>query len=459
MQWNGRLISMIVVVALTSFMGTFLISSVNIALPAIEKSFLLDAVSLSRIVTAFLLSTAIFLLPAGRWGDLMGIRRLFRIGLFIFVISSLGGGLAPSGNWLILCRFIQGIGAAFSNTTGPAILVSAFPPQHRGRVLGISVSGVYTGLAAGPFIGGMLTEYAGWRSIFFTGAALGLFCIVLAWIYLGKDETSTSARRRFDYPGTGLYMTGFVLLVAGSSMIPFLAGWLFLAFGTFALILFWFVETRTEMPVLDTRLFKGNRLFAYSNIAALINYSATFAIVFYLSLFLQKIQGMPPRTAGTILVAQPVMMALMSPITGRLSDRIQPRFFTSTGMFMCALGLLAMAFLTAATPVWAIVLLLLWVGTGFALFSSPNMNTIMGSVQKHQLGLASGTAATMRVAGQIISMTIATLFIALYIGNQTVKTVPDAIFLRTMHYGFITFALICGLGVWFSMKRGKVTFG
>ncbi len=457
MQWNSRNISLVLVVALTSFMGTFLVSAVNLALPAIEKDFALDSVALSRIVTAFLLSTAIFLLPSGRWGDIFGIRRLFMVGVIIFVISSLGGGLAPSGNWLIVCRFLQGIGAAFSSTTGAAILVSAFPPQYRGRVLGISVSGVYTGLAAGPFLGGMLTEYAGWRSIFFSGAALGLLCIILAWIYLGKDEPVERNKIRFDYTGTLLYMLGFVLLVEGSSRIPQPTGWIMLGAGALSLILFWLAESKIELPVFDTKLFKGNRLFAYSSLAALINYSATFAIVFYLSLFLQKIQGLPPRAAGAILVAQPIMMALMSPLAGRWSDRFQPRIFTSTGMLMCAAGLFVMAFLTASTPVWFIVSLLLWVGIGFAFFSSPNMNTIMGSVQKHQLGLASGTASTMRIAGQIFSMAIATLFIAFYIGNQPVKTVPNDLFLTSMRYGFITFGFICLVGVWFSMRRGRVS--
>jgi EmrB/QacA subfamily drug resistance transporter len=459
MKWTNRHISLVIVVLVTSFMGTFLISAVNIALPSIEQTFTLDAVRLSRVVTAFLLATAIFLLPAGRWGDIFGNKRLFKAGVVIFTLSALGGGLSPSGNWLIFFRFLQGIGAAFSGTTGAAILVSAFPPQYRGRVLGISVSGVYTGLAAGPFIGGMLTVYSGWRSIFYTGATLGAICLILAMIYLGKEEVELKQKKRFDYPGILLFMAGFVALVAGSSSIPKTAGWLLLAGGVFTLVLFWLVENRSKEPVLDTRLFNHNRLFAYSNIAALINYSATFAIVFFLSLFLQKVHGLTPRGAGLILVAQPIVMALMSPVTGRLSDRIQPVVFTTIGMSICTVGLALFAFINETTPLWQIIVLLVWMGTGFAFFSSPNMSTIMGSVQKHQLGLASGTASTMRVAGQIISMTIATLFIAAFIGTQPVKTVPNAVFLKVMMYGFLTFSAICLAGVYFSFNRGKANIG
>jgi MFS family permease len=245
-------------------------------------------------------------------------------------------------------------------------------------------------------------------------------------------------------------------MVYGSSRIPAISGWLLMGGGSLALVLFWWIESRSAMPVLETKLFTRNRLFAFSNLAALINYSATFAIVFLLSLYLQKVQGLSPRNAGIILVAQPAMMAIFSPVAGRLSDRIQPRYLATLGMTMCTLGLAAFAFLTGTTPVWLIVALLFWVGLGFAFFSSPNMNTIMSSVQKNQLGLASGSAATMRVVGQIVSMTIATLFFAGMMGNQAIESVPDNLFLKAMKWGFITFSFISVAGIWFSYSRGKM---
>jgi MFS family permease len=210
------------------------------------------------------------------------------------------------------------------------------------------------------------------------------------------------------------------------------------------------------MPVIETKLFTHNRLFAFSNLAALINYSATFAIVFLLSLYLQKIKGLSPRDAGAILVAQPIMMAVFSPVAGRLSDRIQPRYLTTLGMTMCTLGLAAFAFLSDTTSVVLIIILLIWVGLGFAFFSSPNMNTIMSSVNKTQLGLASGTASTMRVVGQITSMTIATLFFAGMFGNQTVEAVSSLLFLKALKWGFISFSIISAVGIYFSFNRGKI---
>ena len=456
MIWSRKQISILAIVATTSFMGTFLISSVNIALPAIEKSFGLNAVTLSWVVTSFLLSTAMFLLPFGRWGDLTGIRWLFKTGVVVFTLSSLMCGFAPSGTWLIIFRFIQGIGAACSSTTGLAILVSSFLPQQRGRVLGFSVAAVYLGLAFGPFAGGYITQFLGWRSIFFLSAILGILTTAIAIMYLGKDEANMDAERKIDLRGTILYMIGLVILVYGSSQIPSLTGWLLLASGILTLFVFWRMETKSAYPVIDTGLFTKNRLFAFSNLAALINYSATFAIVFLLSLYLQKIAGLSPRSAGTILVAQPAVMAIFSPIAGRLSDRIQPRYLTTIGMSMCTTGLAAFAFLSLSTPVWIIVCLLFWLGLGFALFSSPNMNTIMSAVSKSQYGLASGTSATMRVLGQIVSMTIATLFFAAFIGNQAIETVPDHLFISAIRWGFFTFSLVSVVGIFFSYNRGQI---
>jgi EmrB/QacA subfamily drug resistance transporter len=455
-KWDKRQISIVSVVAVTSFMGTFLFSSINIALPAIEKSFGLSAIALSWVLTAFLLATAMFLLPVGRWSDLTGIRRIYKTGVVVFTFTSLACGLATSGFGLIIFRFLQGIGAAFTSTTGAAILVSSFLPQHRGRVLGIAVSAVYLGLAFGPFAGGFLTQYLGWRSIFFVASAFGVFTSAVAFTFLGKDNLAAEGSKTMDLKGTFFYMSGLVSMVYGSSLIPTMTGWMLMVGGILLLIMFWVQESKSRMPVMDTRLFVRNRLFAYSNLAALINYSATFAIVFLLSLYLQKVQQLSPRDAGAILVVQPFMMALFSPLAGRLSDRIQPRYLTTLGMAMCTFGLVTFAFLSSDTSIWFIFLMLVWMGLGFALFSSPNINTIMGSVNQSQYGLASGTAATMRVIGQITSMTIATLFFAGFFGNKTIEMVPDTVFLSALKWSFFSFSLICIAGIYFSYNRGTV---
>ncbi len=437
-------------------MGTFLISSINIALPAIEQSFGLNAISLSWVITAFLVATGIFLLPVGKWGDISGNVRLFKAGLIVFTLASVLCAVSPSGVWLIIARFVQGVGSAFTNTTGQAILVTNFPARNRGQVIGISVASVYAGLATGPFIGGFLTQSLGWHSLFYVAAILGVLSTIIAFAFLEKDTHVPSGDKKVNLRGTLFFVIGLVGLVYGSSHIPSAYGWGLMIFGIVMLVLFWIIESRLANPMFETRLFTHNKLFGFSNLAALINYTATSAIVFFLSLYLQKIQGLPPREAGAVIIAQPVMMAIFSPVVGRLSDRIQPRYFATLGMAMCSIGLFAMSFFTSTTPLWIIILVLVWEGLGFAFFSSPNMNTIMSSVDKSRYGQASGTASSMRIFGQIVGMTIVTFFFAFHFGSKAVTEVNDTIFLIAMKWGFVTFALISVMGIYFSFTRGNV---
>lgn len=451
--------SVLLVVSITSFMGTFLISSINIALPAIEKSFHLNAIELSWIVTAYILANAMLLLPVGKWGDAAGNTKLFKTGLIIFTLSSLFCALAPNASWLIVARFLQGIGSAFSNTTGQAILVSAFPPKKRGQVIGISVASVYSGLAMGPLVGGIITQQIGWHSLFWLAVLLGLISIIVTFLFLEKDISLSDKKQKIDVRGTIIFMIGLPALTYGASLIPSLIGWCLMIGGLMLLVVFWFIEKHADRPILDTNLFTRNKLFAYSNIAALINYTATFAIVFFLSLYLQKIEGLSPQKAGAIIIAQPIMMAVFSPLVGKLSDKIQPRILATLGMGMCSVGLGALVFVGSGTPVWCIITILVWMGLGFAFFSSPNMNTIMSSVDKTRYGQASGIAASMRVFGQIVSMTIVTLFFAALFSGKGVDRVSNDVFLSAMRWGFTTFALISLVGIYFSITRGNIDRG
>ena len=449
-------LSILLVVAVTSYMGTFLVSAVNIALPTIEKDLALNAIELSWIITAFILAMALFMLPSGSWGDRSDNRRLFKLGLILFTISSGICYVAPDGHWLVAARFLQGIGAAFTGTTGQAILVSSFPAERRGQVLGISVASVYGGLALGPLIGGFITLHIGWRSLFLIAALFGLLTILISYLFLKSEKHKSVPAKGRDKIGTLLFMTGLAALVYGSSLIPSAVGWGLMSGAVILLLLFWRYESRITSPMLDTKLFSHNRLFTYSSLSALINYTSTFAIVFFLSLYLQKVQGLSPRDAGAVIVAQPAMMALFSPIVGRLSDKIQPRYFATTGMAMCTTGLGMLAFLGPATAIWIIVTILIWVGLGFALFSSPNMNTIMSSVERRQYGQASGLASSMRVFGQIISMSIVTLIFSLLFGSRSIEEVPNPVFLQAMRWGFIIFTLIGLPGIYFSFNRGNL---
>lgn len=443
------------VATLSSFMGPFMISSVNVALPAIQQEFGADAVALSWVATALLLAVAVLLIPLGKIGDIYGRKKIFTLGLVVYTLASLAGTFSSSMTMLIAVRVFQGFGAAMFVTTGMAIVTSVFPPERRGRAIGFYVAAVYIGLSVGPFAGGLLTQHLGWRSNFGVVVPFGAASIWVTLKYL-KGEWADARGETFDIPGSLLYATSVFLLVYGASLLPRLPAVYLILAGALALIAFVRVELRTPQPVFDVRLFSGNKLFVYSCLAALINYAATFAVTFLISLFLQYIKGLPPQAAGTILVAQPVVMAFLSPLAGRLSDRIEPRLISSAGMTLTVLGLLLFALVGTETSEYYIIATLLVLGFGFALFSSPNMNAIMGAVDKKFFGIASGTVAVMRVLGQMTSMAIAMVVFAAFMGREQITPNNYDLFLKSVKISFSIFAVLCTFGIFFSFSRGTL---
>jgi MFS family permease len=226
--------------------------------------------------------------------------------------------------------------------------------------------------------------------------------------------------------------------------------------GVVALVVFVKWERKIKSPVFEVKLFIENRTFAFSCLAALINYSATFAVTFLLSLYLQYIKGLTPQAAGIVLMAQPIIMAVFSPLSGKLSDRIEPRVIASLGMALTMLGLILLAFVGNNTVLIFIIISLMILGFGFALFSSPNMNAIMGSVDQRYYGIASGSVGSMRLLGQMLSMGIATLIFALFIGRAQITPEYYPALIKSVRVALIVFAGLCGVGIYFSLYRGRL---
>ncbi len=447
----------LIVATMAGFLTPFMGSAVNIALPTIANEYGMDAVLLSWVATAYLLAAAIFLVSIGRIADIYGRKKVFGIGIFIYTLSAILSALSPSGEWLVAFRFIEGFGASMIFGTGVAILTSVFPPGERGKALGINVAAVYFGLSVGPFLGGFLTQQFGWRSVFLSNVPLGAITLIfIFWKFKGK-EWAEAEGEKFDYTGSILWSVMLIAIMYGLSLLPAMMGaWLILA-GFLGLTLFIFWELKAEHPILDVTLFRTNRVFTFSNMAALINYSATFAVGFLLSLYLQYIKNFSPLNAGMILLAQPVMQAIFSPFAGKLSDRIEPRIVASSGMTLIVVGLSIFAFiLSETTALEFIIASLCLLGLGFALFSSPNTNAIMSSVEKKCYGVASGMVGTMRLIGQLLSMATAMLLFNLFIGR--VQITPDnyPLFLMSVQVAFIIFVILCIVGVFASLVRGKL---
>ena len=446
--------SILIIAAIAAFLTPFMGSTVNLAIPAIGSDLNIDAILLSWIATSYLLSTAIFLVPFGRLADIVGRKKIFLVGILLFTFSTLLSGFAPNAAFLIFARIVQGLGSAMIFATGIAIVTSVFPPKERGRAMGITIAAVYTGLSAGPFAGGLLTNYFGWRSIFFFTFPLGL--LVFFMLLRIPGEWAGAKGEKFDLKGSVLYGLSLSALIFGFSKLPDLSGFMLTLAGVTGIIGFILFEAKLEFPVMNVTLFRKNRVFAFSNLAALINYSATFAVAFLLSIYLQVVAGYTPREAGLILVTQPIIMAIVSPLAGRLSDRIEPSLLASAGMSITTLGLFVFIFLGEEFSLGLLISNLIFLGIGFGLFSSPNTNAIMSSVDKQFYGVASGAMGTMRLVGQMFSMGIAMLLFSLFIGREPLTPENAEGILQSMQFAFILFSGLCFLGIFASMARGKM---
>jgi len=442
-------------VCMAHFLMPFMMSAVGVALPTMGREFSASAIQLGLVETTYVLSASIFLLAMGRFGDIHGRRKVFQIGLLVF--SFVGGLLSQA--WtieiVIALRFLQGMGGAMVMATTMAIVVSAFPQDERGKALGLAVASVYAGISCGPFIGGFLVEALGWRSIFYMVLPLGLLTFVITRIKI-KEEWAEAKGEPFDWKGAAVYAASILLLVYGVSNLS--QGWW--AWGMLILAnigLFWFlkVEARTPFPLLNIKLLRNNRVFALSNLAALFNYAATFGVTFFLSLYLQYVKGMGPQQAGTILIIQPIVQTIFSPFCGRLSDRVPASWVATSGMGFCAIGLAVASSLSADSSLTVVYLLLVFLGLGFALFSSPNVSMIMGSVEPRYLGVASGLNASMRTLGMLSSMMIITLLFSYMMHGQPVTLDTQPAFLSSMRTALLIFCGLCVVGIGCSLGRVK----
>jgi EmrB/QacA subfamily drug resistance transporter len=450
-----QLYILLLATTLSSFLTPFMGSAVNVALPNMAKDLSMTALSLSWVASSFILAAAITLVPLGRLADIYGRKRIFLYGSIIFTLASFLCAWSETQFFLIFARVIQGIGGAMIFGTGTAMLISAYPVGERGKILGINLAGVYTGLTIGPFIGGLLTEHLGWRYIFLFTAILGII-IILIVVAMVKEEWSGTKGEGFDFTGSILYAVALFAIMYGFSLLPAYKAGLLIGIGIICLVFFILQQLKRPFPLLDIRLFLDNKVFAFSNLAALINYCATFAVTFLLSLYLQHIKMLTPSQTGIILIAEPVVQAFFSPFAGRLSDRFEPQIIASIGMALNVIGLIPLILIQSNTSIHYIIACLILLGIGFALFSSPNVNATMSAVENKFYGIASATLGTMRLTGQMFSMGITMLVFAIILGSQPLSEANNLLLLKSTQIIFAILAIICCGGIFASATRGKV---
>lgn len=446
-------IATLAIAMITSFISTFSGSALNLSIPDIGAEFNFTVASIGWIVNGFILASAAFSVPFGRLADITGRGRILIWGIAIFSLSSGAGGFATSMGFLITARVVQGLGSAMIFSTNTAVLISVFPPEKRGKVLGYSIAATYTGLTTGPVLGGLLNHHFGWRSIFFLTFIAGIIVFFIALYKLPKTVRGSNGHK-LDIFGNILYISTIVSIMYGLSVLSSVSAAKYLiSLGVVLFVIFIYRELKVDNPIIQVSLFRKNRSYLLSNLAALLNYGATYAVGYLMSIYLQVVKGFDSQISGLILISQPLIMALLSPYAGRLSDRISPFKLASLGMALCTLGLVSFSFISVDYPIYMIIVNLLVVGLGFAIFSSPNTNAVLACVKQEDYGVASSILATMRTLGQSSGMAALTFIIANIMGDISLSDADPAILVSAMRFSFIVFTGVCAVGVFFSMQR------
>ncbi len=461
--------TVLLIACIGSLMAPLDSTIVSVSIPTIATSLNMDYASIIWVPTGYLVALAVLILSMGRLSDIRGRKPIFVSGFVIFVVGSFLCSIAQNGSELILFRIMQGVGAACFGATATAIVTDIFPRNERGKALGINAMAVYIGLSAGPPLGGILTQAFGWPSIFYINIPIGIVVILMA-TFLMKESIAAPKKERFDLLGLVTFSIGLIALLVALT-VGDMWGWaslqvvlLFLIALVF-LALFFTIEKRLGCrAMLDITMIMKNRLFASANVSALLNYTAFFGVSFLISFYLQKVLGRSVLDAGLILLIMPVVMAILSPFSGLLSDRIGSRALSTFGMILVGVGLLFMSTLTASSKTIYVSLGLFVIGLGMGIFASPNTSAVMGAVKKSQLGVASGTLATMRFVGQASSLAIMGAIVSSIAGTGVISSLfigmaPTSIvsqeFVTGMSYAFVISALIAFIGAGTSMMRGS----
>ena len=424
-----------------SFFTVFAVNAVTIVIPSIATEFHMSNIVQNWVTIIFLLVVAVLSVPAGQISAKYGLKKVTIISVVLFIIISIANVLVTSQEQFLACRLILGIALSFINVTSMAMIVNAFPPEERGKALGINITGVYVGLSLSPVIGGILNYNLGWRSVVLFGVPF-LFVILALLLTRIDDEWSSFENLPLDLKGSFAYGIGMVLFMYGFTILNTQLGVILTVLGVMILLIFAWIELKQKYPVFDIRFFKNHK-FLSANFASLCAYLATYAVTTILNYHLQYIKGFDSQTAGMILLVAPLCQVILAPIAGRLSDRFVPQILAAIGMALGTLSLFLFSFLDSATSIEFLFVAMILYGIGFGLFSPPNTNVIMGSVPPKDTSVASAAVATMRTVGQAMSMGILTLVFAFVMGDVPIIQQYDPLLIQSCQITCIICVVLC----------------
>ncbi|MFT2091102.1 MFS transporter [Paraglaciecola sp. 2405UD69-4] len=444
----------LIIVCLGSIIGPLGMASVNIAIPDMAADLQANAKMVSWLPTLFILSSVVFMLPAGKLADNYGRKRVYTYGLALNAFSSFMCGLGGSIEWVLFWRFVQGIASSMIFATGIAIITSVTPSHKRGAALGMASACIYIGLTIAPAVGGWLTELWGWRSVFLFQVPIVIALLVLIKMRL-SGEWKNEGKTKFDWWGTGIFALFASSLVYGLSILPQVLGVVMLVVSVVCLSLFVLHQSRSSKPLIRVQMFRDSRVFSMSLSTSLLMYASNFPLVFLMSLYLQYVKGFSPAHAGQVILLQALSMAILAPVSGKLADRFQPRLVATLGCVIVGVGLVILSMMDTNTSMAYIATSLLLIGVGFGLFSTPNNNAIMGAVRKDEVGVASASLNLSRTIGNLLGMSIVNLMVHIYIGDAQFSAEQNPALIYTfdkallMSTGFVIVACVL------SALRGK----
>lgn len=441
------------VVVLAPFMSTLDSSIVNVALPKMTSTLSVSMASIEWVITSYLIVISSTILLFGRLGDIRGKSVMFKWGFLIFTIGSLFCGLAPNFPMLILARCIQAIGAAGTMANSQGIITQVFPQSERGRALGISGTAVALGTMVGPPLGGFITQFLHWHYIFLVNVPIGVIAVTACTKLLPKSSRSNE---KLDLVGAALFALSIVSLfyalingqVTGYAhskiILCFLLGFLFL-------VVFLLFERKIEKPLLDLSIFK-NSLFSLSLFTGFMTFLALSSTNILQPFYLQNVLKLDPAKTGLIMMASPIVLAIVAPASGFLSDKIGSEFLTFVGLFIAIISFLMMATLNVSTPIYVLLLFISIMSLGNGLFQSPNNSLVMSTVSRDKLGIAGSINGFVRnlglVSGIAISTSILYAMMSAKLGHRVTGFVPgkSEAFVYGMKYAYLTAAAFCTVG-------------
>lgn len=437
---------------LVSFLVPYISSSVNIALPDIGKTFALNSILLGWIPSLYLLFNGILLIPFGKIADIYGKKKIITYGIIVFTLASLMSAIAPSSTILFISRILQGIAAAMIFANVYSLIASVFPKHEKGRALSLSVGTAYIGLSIGPVLGGFLTTYFGWQSIFYFAVPFGIISIIA--ILKLKGEWLEAQEDKFSLSSTIVFALSIIGIMYGFSEITTNLGIISLILGSLGTIFFIWLQAKVENPLIHPQVL-FDRVYIINNLTSLVNYGPGIFTIFLLTLYLQNIRGLSPDQTGLILCVQSVFIAIFSLLVGRMLDYIRPRYIAAIGMALTAVGLTIFLFIEQNTSFELIILALAIIGSGYGLSASSSTQISVEYIDNKFYGVSTATLNTMRVVGQMMGMAVTLAVLNILIGQAHLNSSNFALFIQGCKIPFLIFAILCYVSIYgyFIMKK------